>query len=191
MYFYYTGSKQYLAPQGKKEYSLGGYVSSTKVPNSELGKLFQGISLLTIEKGTRSIIGLVLKNETSVDVENLRLYFTRPDDAFCNFEIAVLALTSNSKGEYYMEEIANNESLPYNATFYSADGIGNSKLLGSLPAGGMLGLWLKRSIDKTKISELFTCDALAARTTPLPIEEEIQLNLTWDDDPGDSSSSSV
>lgn len=179
MYLYYTGAKQYLGDQGKKEYSLGGFVSQTKIQNAELGNLFSSISLLDIEQAKRNVIGIVLKNELGVNVKDVMLYFDSPADAFCKFEVAAVALASDTKVQYYMEEISNNESLPYNATFYSADGTVNSVNLGDLADTGMIGLWIKRTIDKPAVAALFTDAAIKARTTALLTQEDIVLKLDW------------
>jgi len=189
MYFYYTGAKQYLGQQGKKEYSLGGFVSQNRISNNEIGNLFSQVSLYDIEKKLRNIIGIVLKNESGVDISDLRLWFESPANAYCKFEVAAVALAKDSKNQYYMEELANNESLPYNATFHSANGQSSSVLIGDLVADGMIGLWIKRTVDKDGITALFTDSAIKTRTTSLPVQEDVMLQLSWNDDDSSSSSS--
>lgn len=146
---FYTNSKNYQDSQQKPEFSLGGYLSSTLVPNGEQNSLFDEISPLSIQNEIRNIIGLILKNEGDDDLSNIQFYFDIPENSQGQFQIAAVSLSLDSKNQYVMELLPNNQSLPYYADFHDADGIDNAVSLGPLKAGGMLGLWIKRTIDFT------------------------------------------
>lgn len=145
----YTGARSYLGQQNKAQFSLGGYPSSNVIHNSEQGALFSNVSPYGIQNEIRNVIAVILKNNGDTQLSNVEFYFNIPETAICKYEIAAVALTLNSKGEYIMEEIGNNQSLPYNATFYEANGQEGAVDLGPLASGAMLGLWIKRTIDFT------------------------------------------
>jgi hypothetical protein len=143
---YYTSSRSYLGQQGKANQSLGGFPSSSPVPNSQLGNLFSSITSYTKQNEITEVIGLILKNEDDNDVENLQFYFDLPENMVAKFEIAAVALQLNSKNQYYMEELSNSQSLPTYAEFHEADGLSNAVSLGILQADQMLGVWIKRTV---------------------------------------------
>jgi hypothetical protein len=144
---YYSGPRSYLAIQQKPNYSLGGYVSSSIVPNNQNGSLFSEISAFTKQSETIEVIGLILKNDGIEDINNIQFYFNFPDGVIGQYQIAAVALSKNSKDEYMMEEVSNSQSLPYYAEFYDANGIANKVNLGDLEAGAMIGLWFKRQVN--------------------------------------------
>lgn len=146
MKLYYTGAKIYLTAQINKEKSLGGFPSITPIPNSQLGNLFSNISSYTLQNEIMSVIGVVLKNETGLDLSNVSFYFNLPEVVVGEYQIAAVNLSIDSNGRYYMEEIGNSNSLPYYATFYSANGVENAIDLGPIQSNGMLGLWIKRIV---------------------------------------------
>lgn len=187
MKLYYTGSKTYLGTQPKKEFSLGGFVSSSIVPNSQLGNLFSDITKYTTGNEITEVIGIILKNETGSTVNDILFNFSLPESPVASYQIAAVQLSQDSDNNYYMEEIANQYSLPYYATFYSADD--NQVNLGSLVADGMLGLWIKRTVTFTATS----CDDLFdnyKEGIESATSEQIGLVFDWTPIPDESSSSS-
>jgi len=178
---YYTGGKSYLESQPKKEYSLGGYVSSIPIPNALVNNLFGDISLLTESRGGFDIIGIVIKNEAVSMLSNVYIYFDYPDGCFSKLEFAAVELMEDGDGGYYMEEIASGKALPYYATFYEADGVVNKKLLGNILAGKYVGLWIKRALETDVIDEQRSLDYLEEHYgETLSTEDEISIIFDWD-----------
>jgi hypothetical protein len=186
MKLYYTGSKIYLGTQPQKEFSLGGFVSSSIVPNGQFGNLFSDITKYTEGNELTEVIGLVLKNGTGNAVNDILFNFTLPENSSASYQIAVVQLAQDSNGNYYMEEISNQYSLPYYATFYDAVSQIN---LGSLLVDGMLGIWIKRTVTFTASD----CDQLfedfKAGTVP-ETKEQVGLVFDWTTITDESSSSS-
>jgi hypothetical protein len=189
MKLYYTGSKTYLGTQQKKEFSLGGFVSASIVPNNQLGNLFSDITKYTKGNEITEVIGIVLKNELDGTASDIVFNFDIPEDAVASYEIAAVQLSQDGNGNYYMEEISNQYALPYYATFYSADDGDNKVNLGSLISGGMLGLWIKRKVSFTASD----CDQLFIdfkAGTEVGTKEQIGLIFDWTLIGEESSSSS-
>ena len=78
MIFYYTGSEFYNAVQNNVEKSIGGYLSSSQVPNQSLNNVFSDISKISKEQGLVETKAIVLKNTTGTDVTNVNLYQNYP-----------------------------------------------------------------------------------------------------------------
>ena len=187
---YYSNSKIYLTEQKNPSESLGNFPSSSVVPNNYMSNLFSMISQLTIENDTQEVIGVFLKNEEGVDISDLTLYFDYPENSQSKIEVAAVTPSQDSEGRHYIESIPNMNSLPYDATFYEADGVENKVNLGDLEADAYLGLWFKRTLNSGLIK---TCDELYTDfendSTPEEVED-ISLVFGWDEDESSSSSSS-
>lgn len=121
MRFYYTGAKTYLGVQTNPLTSLGGFISSSPIPNNQLANLFGEISLLTINENLTENRAIVLKNELGANKSGLRLYYIYPKKAVTKLKIAAIAPTENGCDEFSLESLPNQRSSPYYATFYEAN----------------------------------------------------------------------
>ena len=122
MMIYLTGASTSLAkspeaPQNDTAKSLGGYVSSTPVPNAEVNALFDLISAYTLEKKKKETIGLGLINRLDKPVTDVKLKIVVGSDNIASFKVAAVALDS----QMAMEHIPNRYSEPIAAKFYKAD----------------------------------------------------------------------
>ena len=194
MKFYYTTTAGENLEQRKKEVSLGGYKSSTLVPNNYLNNIFGDISLLTIQRNQEMYIALVLVNETGGDITNLNAWFVYPTDDENNnisdtkIEIAAVLMSQDDEGVDIMENVENMYSAPYSANFFEADSEDNKvTLISSFTNGDKIGIWLKRSllIDKIKsdynsmvVKDQDNSDIY--KEVSLPTEDNIGLVLEWD-----------
>jgi hypothetical protein len=154
MKLYYTVSSGSEAVQAKPHLSLGGYKSSSLLPNSQLGNMFPEITPTTIVNFNQNqYIGLVLKNDTGHSVTSITIYFTFPTGCYSIFRIAAVDMVLDSNGDLQMEHVDNQFSKPLNATFYEASGVGNAVNLGDLADGEQLGLWVERELLLDVITE--------------------------------------
>lgn len=183
MNLYYTGV---LIPPGiqvNAHKSTGGYLSTSKVPSGSMENFFSEISQYTIEKDLKEIIGVVLKNETGSALTGVSLWVELPVDSYVKIEIALVNLTTDAEGYWMMEKVANRRALPYYATFVEANGEVDAIGLPDLSIDGMIGIWFRRSLDQTKVAELFTNEKIIARfkgeENALLKEEQIHLKMDW------------
>lgn len=191
MELFYTGAKTFLSEQKKAELSLGGFPSSTKVPNDFFSNLFGEISAYTIDKNSRETIAIVLQNTTGALVSDILLHFIFPTGTYAKIEVASVQLTQDTEGSFCMEKIENMRALPFVGAFFEANGIGNAVNLGNLKDKEFLGLWLQRTLVPDIKKDNFECDVLADNfsdgvgddvgfvTVPLPQDETVELNLSW------------
>jgi len=146
MELFYTDATIYNTKQSDPSKSLGGYLSSSKIPSGSLENMFSSISQLTVNNDTYEIIGIILKNTSGVIKNNVKIWVELPIDSVVNIEAAIVELTQDNNG-YFMENIPNRNSLPYEATFYDIETETNALDLGNMNNGAMFGIWLKRQLN--------------------------------------------
>ena len=122
MMIYLTGAATSLAKtqdnsQSDASRSLGGYISSTPVPNAALNTLFDLISSYTLEKKPKETIAIGLINQFDKPVKDVELKIVTDENHEAVFKIAAVAVSSE---DYAMEQIANRYQEPMLADFYDA-----------------------------------------------------------------------
>lgn len=181
---YYTVSSGYLDIQGNYTNSLGGFPSSTEVPNDVFDNLFDEISLSEIKDAKTQYKAIVIKNEGEEVIENVELWFEKKDSNVCSYQIGATLLSNNEQP--FMEQIPSVYSKPLYTQLYDAT-VDSKVSIGNLNPGQMIGLWLSRTVDKEKALEEYNN---VAEEDPLhrsrykPIEKEkqetVDLKITWD-----------
>lgn len=120
MMLYLTGasssSKSNEAPQDDTMKSLGGYISSSPVPNGALNALFDLVSVKTIKERNKETVAIGLINKFDDAVSDVSLKIVGEQDNVCCFKIAATTVDKN----YCMEHISNRYAEPINAEFYDA-----------------------------------------------------------------------
>ena len=155
MKLYYTttaGTEEEGYSRQDADRSLGGFRSSTPVPNDALNNLFGDLSKYTETKAKNEYIGLILKNETGGDVTDINLWFTFPTDSYTTMQVSAVDLNVDSESRNYMENVPDYNAAPYYSTFSEADGEVNKVSLGDLVSGAEVGIWFKRIIDTAAIA---------------------------------------
>ena len=108
--------KSDVAPQADPNKSLGGWVSSSPVPNAALNELFDLVSTGMLSDRPKETLALGLINQLSVPVTNVRLSIVVGNRPVCEWRIAATALSEDLR----MESIPNRYSEPLSAVFYDA-----------------------------------------------------------------------
>lgn len=120
MMLYLTGasssSKTGEAPQDDVMKSLGGYISSTPVPNASLNTLFDLVSIKSIKNRTKETIAIGLVNKFDFAVSDVILKMVSEQDNIGIFRVAAVDVDKNN----CMEHISNRYSEPICAEFYDA-----------------------------------------------------------------------
>lgn len=180
MIFYYTNSPEANQPQPVASKSIGGFVSSSVVPNDVLNEVFSGISMNTEDNKQYRL--LALRNTMQTTAENLMLKFFLNEDAISSFEVALVAPATDKCGDFVFEQIASQYSKPFTGDFTPiADGSVLSA--GDLEAGQVLGIWLCREF-KVENNPAKSCEELCEdydNQVVVEKEDELQLDVCWDD----------
>ncbi len=108
--------KSDVAPQADPNKSLGGWVSSSPVPNAALNELFDLVSTGMLSDRPKETLALGLINQLAVPVTNVRLSIVVNQHPVCEWRVAATALSSDLR----MESIPNRYSEPMSAIFYDA-----------------------------------------------------------------------
>ena len=156
MFFYYTGAPDLEQPQTQIQRSLGGFKSSTRVPNDVLNNLFSDLSSNDLSAGENQIIGLILKNEMGVSVSDVIIYCEPPADSNVKFFVSAVSVPSSGR----IEQIANNDATPYFGQLLDMTGVMNARtLVNELADGDAIGVWIRRVVEPSSVQ---TCDQLYA-----------------------------
>lgn len=181
--FYYTVQSGYLNAQINPDDSLGGFLSSTPIPNGELNKLFSQLPLTqSYNPDYFDLRAVMMHNEAKVSLAKLKLWFEIPDNAFSSYEVAVITPNTDCDGKVFMESISGPQGLPYYAEFHNVSGVDNTIDLGTLKAGQYLAIWIKRKINSVNFLNQQSCDKLHDMfDKKIEIEkiEKIKLRMTW------------
>lgn len=111
-----SSSKTNEAPQDDVMKSLGGYISSSPVPNAALNTLFDLVSIKTIKEKNKETIAIGLINKFEFSVSDVSLKIVSDQDNICDFRVAATSVDKNN----CMEHISNRYAEPINADFYDA-----------------------------------------------------------------------
>jgi hypothetical protein len=116
---YLTGAQASLSksseiPQTDVAKSLGGYISSSPVPNNSLNELFDSLSMTTLKNKQRETIAIALVNKFDKVVKNIRLKTLVDKTNIAKFRIAAVSIGK----DMLMEHINNRYDEPIQAEFY-------------------------------------------------------------------------
>lgn len=122
MMLYLTGAASSLAnsseaPQTDVSKSLGGYISSSIVPNGSINALFDMISLITLKNRNKETMAIGLINKFDKVVRNVEIKLVTRKDYIGKFKVAATAVGS----DYMMEHIDNRYAEPIQAEFNDVD----------------------------------------------------------------------
>ena len=181
MEFYYTVTSQEGAIQSKPELSLGGFCSSSKVPNDTLDNLFSEVSAYSLQNPKKEYIGIILKN-TLKPISSLSFWTDALGNNLCKFRLSIVELTDGGQ----MEMVPSVNSKPLYAEFYEATEQDPIELAFEEPfeVGAMLGVWVERSIDvqSDEYAKRNNCDFLYqmfVKKETWPTQEGVDLKVEF------------
>jgi hypothetical protein len=172
---YYTTQNESEKMQDRPDLSLGGFKSSTPVPNASYNNLFGDVSVYSVYSSQEEYIGLTLKNDEETTVTDVRMWFDYPEE--CQKILEVAATQFNQSGQ--MEIIGNSFSRPLYSEFFPADGEEGAVDLGDIPAGGVLGIWFKKTVDASSIINRVSDENLFKKGNVEAGNEDIGIIFDW------------
>ena len=189
MVLLYSGAVVFNNSQPIADQSLGGYPSSSSIPNARIANLFSTITKKTVTTNQYEVKMIVIKNTTGNTVSGITIYTTTPDNSLCQLQLAAVSPTIDSCNNPVFESIIDSQSLPYQATFSSCEGTENAITISSLANNAYIGLWVKKSIDQTQFPQIvgnpigtpLTGDILisALEDQILIGEQDVLININW------------
>ena len=145
MKFYYTVVSQPNVPQSDPALSLGGFKSSSSIPNADFGNLFSDISAFTMQSGKNQYIGLILENVLNKTISSTKIWIETPENSVCSYRIAVVELSDDGE----MELIPTINSKPFEAEFQKTSKDEPIEIVGEFNTGSQVGIWIERIVNKT------------------------------------------
>lgn len=166
--------------------SLGGYVSSSVVPNGRLNNLFATIDKSSIANNDSETKLIVLKNTMAAAANSIRIW-TQKGELF-NFKIGAILPAIDDCQRSVFETIQQSSDIPYQSVLIEKEGESNALNVGSLDPQGCIGIWIMRTLDLTKFnagdgydSLNQNCEQLAQTLTSVNQiqEDNSQLIIDW------------
>lgn len=146
--FFYTGAVKTDQIQTDISKSLGGWISSSIIPNSKLGNLFSGISQLLIENPKSQIKVIALKNLTGA-TQNVTIFTETPVDSYSIFKIGIAQPMIDPVCGPFFETLTSEDSLPYSTQVAEHEGLANGIVINSFANNAFLGLFIVRELKST------------------------------------------
>ena len=128
--------------------SLGKYISTTEITDATLNNLFDDVSgddNAASDVEYRCIF--VHNNHASLTWENPVVWLSAETAGGANIEIAVddVAVSAKGSASAQADEVANEDAAPSGESFSSPTTKGAGLSLGSIAAGSVKAVWVKRS----------------------------------------------
>lgn len=126
----FSGATHLQAAQPDRNKSLGGYMSSTPIPNGKINALFSPISLYAQKNASVEVIGIFLLNDTNAAITGITLQQIYEEklgikDNQAKFEWGIVEPNS----EFQIEMIGSRDAEPFYADFFEPETIRESCIL--------------------------------------------------------------
>lgn len=100
MKLYLSGAQVFKGEQRDVNQSLGGFMSSTPVPNKKLNGIFADVSLFNLKEKTQNVLAIFLYNEgaeaiTNITIQNIYQVQLGKYINQCDFEFAAVEMNEN------------------------------------------------------------------------------------------------
>jgi hypothetical protein len=172
----YTNSATPNAPQPSASASIGGYISSSSIPNDFLSNIFSEISALSKESNRKETILIALKNISQDTLDELTFSFELPQEPYINVKVAFTLPSLDSCGEPIFEKIPNSSAIPLNANFLDVVN-GSDFVIGDIASNQIVGIWFTRTLSDFA-KNIPTCEELSQQQDAEK-EQVINMNISW------------
>jgi len=115
----FSGAQYFKSEQGNAEKSLGGFMSSTSVPNKKLNAIFSGVSNYNLTNNSQNTLAFFVYNDTATAIANITLETINQnalgvDINYCEWEYSVALPAANGA----IEQIGSSFEEPFNANWF-------------------------------------------------------------------------
>lgn len=142
---FYTGANKSNAIQGNPSLSLGGWISSSQVPNDYLNNLFSDIDYTTIKNDLKPIRVLGFKNLTGGIIPSFSVYTITPVNTSAKFKIGIIlnAIDASCNCPYF-EQLVSELANPFYVVLADCEGSSNALNLTNIPVNQFVGIFIQR-----------------------------------------------
>lgn len=111
-----SGADYNMSEQKNPIKSIGGFISSSSVPNGKINSIFSDISIYSRMYGSVDCVAIFLFNDSNKKMTNLSIQQINSKNNICEFWWAVVSPT---EGEYtFIEKIGSRKEEPYNVDWF-------------------------------------------------------------------------
>lgn len=121
MKFFYSGANNLDDPQTLPNKSLGGYRSSTVIPNGKVNSIFNDFSNYTIQNEVVETKAIFVKNTFDIKVTGVLIYALFPDNSKVLFQISAQSGSNIEKLNSTLDIPYYSEFLDLNVVFSKTD----------------------------------------------------------------------
>jgi hypothetical protein len=139
---YYSGASFLNAPQTDSSLSLGGYKSSSEVPNSSLNNLFPDVSGTDTFSGTTQYRAFFVINENYEIWQNPKTYVYQTTGG--SYESVYFGLESSISGS--IQTILNQNMSPTGIAWYNPTDLSGGISFSDVPSQEYFGVWIKKEV---------------------------------------------
>lgn len=155
---YYTGADGSGLIQNNSSKSLGGWISSSQVPNDFLNNLFSDISFDNIKNKDFIFRVLAFKNISNTNID-FSVYTETPEDSAVKYEIGLILNSIDSDCNCpYFEQLQSEKSSPYFVTVRECELQENKITLTNVPQNNFVGIFIKQVIKENNQFLNKTCE---------------------------------
>lgn len=185
MKIFYTGSSAFLGDSSAK-ISLGGYISSTEVPNDFLQNVFDLVSLYGEQQKKPAYAVLALYNDSTQTASDIGAYWDYPDESSdsseqdvieASFAIAGAAVIVDDCGNLGYQKIKQGAS-PYGVTFVEAD-IDNPLVIPDMAPETYYIVVLRRTLHPVQKSDV-ELEAISKGLLQPDTREDVVLKIDYE-----------
>jgi hypothetical protein len=175
---FYTGANVAGGEQAEPRYSLGGYISSSPVPNNYFGNLFTAISQLSEQNEVEETKAIAIQNNSGADFTAFQVYVNAEDcsDLQTLWDIGYQVPVLDDCGDLVSEELPNSGSTPLNVTMQNGLGVNNKLILPNIVDQNYVILYIRRTI---KVSSLTDDDIINNYEDNIVPEKEEKIGLVF------------
>lgn len=188
---YYTGASKPEAIQDNPSLSLGGFKSSTQIPNGQIHNLFPKITQSVVMTNRKAIRMIVFHNQLTTTMNNIKLYIENSEH--CKFTLVPIAPGFDSEcNRYFFEKVTDEQNLPYQGTLAEYTQAAPFTIP-TLEAGKFIGVWIRRELDLDKFTDLdkgkdinIPCEEMIAMLQEqtaedaVIVEDQMKFFVEWD-----------
>lgn len=163
---YYTGSIQPNAIQDSPSKSLGGYVSSSIVPNDVINNLFSDIYWYDLKNNLKHIRVIAFLNTTDETIDDFTVHVNSHEDNVSKLKIGIIKNAVDEECDVkYFETLPNSTAIPQYVGLEECEGSVNSLMLNDIPPKHYVGIFIQRELIPDKNPEVdgkdgVSCDAM-------------------------------
>ncbi len=144
---FYTGANKNQAIQQNSSMSLGGWISSSQVPNDVLNNLFSSIDYTAVKNNLKSNRVIAFKNLSGAEIASFKVWTNTAEDSFAKFKIGIiLNAIDTSCNIPYFELLSSDQASPFYVSLADCEGEVNALTLANVPANQYVGIFIQREL---------------------------------------------